>query len=142
MAETPRRYCRNCRQQLQPEEQVCPNCGRPEHETAHVPTPQADVPLSRPQAEADVPLPPPPQAETITETGEVTSAPPREEQAEAPLPQEEQAEKLPRRSARRALRFLLGGIGFFLVLLLASFLLRRWASGTNGKGRRGRLGAS
>src|SRR5215204_6659303 len=128
MAETPKRYCRNCGQQLQPEEQVCPNCGRPEHETAHVPTPQADVPLPPPpRVEADVPLPPPPQAGTITEIGEDTSAPPREEQAEAPLPQEEQAEELPRRSARRALRFLLGGIGFFLVLLLASFLLRRWA---------------
>ena len=50
LAETPERYCRNCGHQLSPEDQFCPNCARPVHETATVPTP-----------EADVPVPPPPQ---------------------------------------------------------------------------------
>ncbi len=95
------RYCSDCGQQLRPEEQVYPNCGRPD--TAHVPTPEADVPLSPPpQAEADVPLPPPPQAEadvppsplTQAETGETASPPPREppqEQVEEAPPPQEQA---------------------------------------------------
>ncbi len=45
------RYCRNCGQELKPEDQFCAGCGRSVHVTAHVPTP-----------EADVSLPPPPQA--------------------------------------------------------------------------------
>ena len=57
------RYCRNCGQELQPEDQFCRNCGRPVHATAHVPAP-----------EADVPVPPPPQAED-------RSAPPQAPQA-------------------------------------------------------------
>ena len=44
------RYCRNCGQELRPEEWFCTSCGRGVYETAHVPTP-----------EADVPVPPPPQ---------------------------------------------------------------------------------
>jgi len=43
------RYCRNCGHELRSEDRFCPNCGEPTHETAHVPTPEADV---------EVPLPP------------------------------------------------------------------------------------
>jgi hypothetical protein len=50
VAEAPDRFCRNCGHELSPEDQFCPNCARPVHETATVPTP-----------EADVPVPPPPQ---------------------------------------------------------------------------------
>ena len=52
MAETPARYCSNCGQELgDPGQQFCPNCGSPVHRTAHVPTPEADVPVSpAPQA--------------------------------------------------------------------------------------------
>ena len=50
MAEAPSRYCRNCGNELSPEDQFCPNCGTPVHQAARVPTP-----------EADVPVPPPPQ---------------------------------------------------------------------------------
>ncbi|MBA4117051.1 MAG: zinc ribbon domain-containing protein, partial [Rubrobacter sp.] len=52
MAESPARYCSNCGHELNPEDQFCSNCGRPVHQTASVPTP-----------EADVPVPPPPQQE-------------------------------------------------------------------------------
>ncbi len=51
MAETPARYCRNCGNELSPEDQFCQNCGTPVHLAARIPTP-----------EADVPVPPPPQA--------------------------------------------------------------------------------
>jgi hypothetical protein len=44
------RYCTNCGAVLGEEARFCPNCGRPAHQTASVPTP-----------EADVPVPPPPQ---------------------------------------------------------------------------------
>ena len=50
MVEQPARYCSNCGHELQLGDQFCPNCGTPVHRAAHVPTP-----------EADVPLPPPPQ---------------------------------------------------------------------------------
>jgi hypothetical protein len=33
----------NCGQELSPDTQFCPNCGRPAHETARVSTPEADV---------------------------------------------------------------------------------------------------
>ncbi len=45
MAETPGRYCSNCGQELGDAGQFCPNCGSPVHRTAHVPTPEADVPV-------------------------------------------------------------------------------------------------
>jgi hypothetical protein len=51
VAETPVRYCSNCGHELSPEDQFCSNCGQPVHRAAHVPTPDADVPV-----------PPPPQA--------------------------------------------------------------------------------
>ena len=117
MAEAPERYCGNCGQQLQPEEQVCPNCGRLGHETAHVPTP-----------EADVPLPPPPQAET-----EETASPPPQERVEAPPPQEQAG--VPPQGSSREVRLLVGGIGALLLVLL---LLRRRPVGIRGRRRRGR----
>ena len=50
MAEAPDRYCSNCGRELSTEDRFCPNCGRPVHQTATVPTP-----------EAEVSVPPPPQ---------------------------------------------------------------------------------
>jgi hypothetical protein len=53
------RYCGNCGHELREENRFCPNCGRPVHETAHVPTPEADVPVPPPlQAEGTVESPP------------------------------------------------------------------------------------
>ncbi len=37
------RYCANCGQELSLDYRFCPGCGRPVHETAVVPTPEADV---------------------------------------------------------------------------------------------------
>jgi len=65
MAETQSRYCSNCGQELGDEAvQFCPNCGRPTHATAHVPTPEADVPVPPPpgQQAAGGTTPPPQQA--------------------------------------------------------------------------------
>ena len=45
MAETPGRYCSKCGQELGDAGQFCPNCGSPIHRTAHMPTPEADVPV-------------------------------------------------------------------------------------------------
>ena len=42
------RYCSNCGHELSEDSRFCPNCGRPVHETAHVPTPEADVPVPPP----------------------------------------------------------------------------------------------
>ena len=42
------RYCRNCGHELGSEDRFCPNCGRAASETAHVPTPEADVPVPPP----------------------------------------------------------------------------------------------
>ena len=65
------RYCRNCGHQLGLEERSCPMCGRDAHETAHVPTSEANV-LVPPQAD-------PPSARTAlpqTETLRLRSATP------------------------------------------------------------------
>jgi Glucodextranase, domain B/Domain of unknown function (DUF4352)/zinc-ribbon domain len=67
MAEIPARYCGNCGNELAPEDQFCQNCGRPVHQTASVPTP-----------EADVPVPPPPQQEAGTQPLEQADAQPRQ----------------------------------------------------------------
>jgi hypothetical protein len=61
MAGTPDRYCGNCGNELDPEDQFCQNCGRPVHRTAQLPTP-----------ETDVPVPPPPPSPQVWET---TSSP-------------------------------------------------------------------
>jgi hypothetical protein len=50
------RYCSNCGHELADDDRFCPNCGNPVHETAHVPTPEADRPV----------LPIPPAAERNT----------------------------------------------------------------------------
>jgi hypothetical protein len=42
-----RRYCTNCGHQLAESDRFCANCGKPVHETAHVPTPEADTPVPR-----------------------------------------------------------------------------------------------
>ncbi len=42
------RYCGNCGQELSSDHRFCPGCGRPVHETAIVPTPEADVPVPPP----------------------------------------------------------------------------------------------
>ncbi len=39
------RFCRNCGQELRPEDRFCTGCGRAVHGTAHVPTPEAYVPV-------------------------------------------------------------------------------------------------
>jgi hypothetical protein len=106
------RYCSNCGQQLLLEEQFCPNCGRPAHETAHVPTP-----------EADVPLPPPPQAETggiASPPPEQAGAPPPQGQPEVPPSQEQvEAPSQGSQGRSRAVRSLVeGGIGALLLLVL------------------------
>jgi hypothetical protein len=36
------RFCGNCGHELRPENQFCPNCAQPVHETAQVPTPESD----------------------------------------------------------------------------------------------------
>lgn len=42
------RYCGNCGYALRQDDRFCPNCGRPVHESARVPTPEADVPIPPP----------------------------------------------------------------------------------------------
>ncbi len=37
------RYCTNCGAELRQDDSICGNCGRPVHEVAAVPTPEADV---------------------------------------------------------------------------------------------------
>ncbi len=82
------RYCTNCGAELREEDQFCPSCGRPVHETAAVSTP-----------EADVPVPPPP-----SQGNEATDAP--------------RAEPPPQRStANRLLLFGCLGLGLIAVLL-------------------------
>jgi uncharacterized membrane protein YvbJ len=55
---TEQRYCTNCGHQLGLNESFCQNCGRPTHETAQIPTPQANVPT-----------PPPPQQSGYQRSG-------------------------------------------------------------------------
>src|SRR5215204_2927660 len=45
MAEAPERYCSKCGHKLSLQDQLCPNCGRPVHQTARLPTPEADLPV-------------------------------------------------------------------------------------------------
>jgi hypothetical protein len=51
------RYCGNCGAALGQNDRFCPSCGRPVHETASVPTPEADVGVPPPRS-----APPPMQA--------------------------------------------------------------------------------
>jgi hypothetical protein len=84
------RYCRNCGHELAEDDRFCPNCGTPIQEAAHVPTP-----------EADVPVPPPPGQQQAGEA--------------APPPQ--QAQAAPRRRST-ASKILIGCAGLFVVLVL------------------------
>ena len=59
VAETPERYCSNCGQELRPQDQFCSNCGQPVHQTARVPTPEADIPVPLPLQAGSTPTPPP-----------------------------------------------------------------------------------
>jgi hypothetical protein len=69
VAEAPARYCSNCGHELGDAAQFCPNCGSPVHRTAHVPTPEADVP---------VPPPPNQQQASGTQSFAPTGAAPRQ----------------------------------------------------------------
>jgi Domain of unknown function (DUF4352)/zinc-ribbon domain len=97
------RYCRNCGQELTEDSRFCPNCGTPIQEAAHVPTP-----------EADVPVPPPPQQQAWETTT------PRPEQA-TPQP--------PGRST--ANRIFVGCAGLVVVLVLFVGCLAVLGSGGN-----------
>ncbi len=81
-------YCRNCGNELRPDDRFCSKCARPVHETAHVPTP-----------EADVPVPPPP---STGQTGATTQVQPGAQS----------------QGRSTASRFLIGCIGVFVVLFL------------------------
>jgi hypothetical protein len=39
------RFCGECGNELRPEDRFCPGCGKPVHETAVAPTPEAAVPV-------------------------------------------------------------------------------------------------
>jgi hypothetical protein len=49
-------YCRTCGHELGDDDRFCPNCGRPVDQTASVPTPEADVPVSPPPQQDNSPL--------------------------------------------------------------------------------------
>ena len=60
------RYCTNCGHELAEDGRFCPNCGRPLHQTAQVPTPEADVPVPPPpQQQVWATTTPPPQANAL-----------------------------------------------------------------------------
>ncbi len=104
------RYCRSCGQELKPEDQFCAGCGRPVHTTAHVPTP-----------EADVPFPPPQQAEVG----------PQSQQQQ--YPHDAQAHSKARGSG-------LAMLGVFLVLLIVESMQNGTAMTNPGKDFAFRLG--
>jgi hypothetical protein len=60
------RFCRNCGHELAEGDRFCPNCGTPVREAAHVPAP-----------EADVPVPPPPGQQQAGQTAPQQAAAPR-----------------------------------------------------------------
>jgi hypothetical protein len=56
----------NCGHELAEDDRFCPNCGRPVHQTAQVPTPEADVPVPPPpQQQVWATATPPPQANAL-----------------------------------------------------------------------------
>ena len=62
------RYCSNCGHELAQDDRLCPKCGSPVHQTAQVPTPEADVPVPPPpRQQAGESTPPPPQEEAATQ---------------------------------------------------------------------------
>ena len=66
------RYCRNCGHELGSDDQFCANCGRPVHQTAHVPTPEADVPVPPPPQPTGGTAPPQAGASTQEQAGAQT----------------------------------------------------------------------
>jgi hypothetical protein len=74
MSEAPARYCGTCGNELDPEDRFCPSCGRPAHQTASVPTP-----------EADVPVPPPPRAGGAGGDGAAAAGAPTQESGDRGL---------------------------------------------------------
>jgi hypothetical protein len=54
------RYCRNCGHELSETDRFCPNCASPVQDVAHVPTPEADVPVPPPPQQAGGTTQPPP----------------------------------------------------------------------------------
>ncbi len=107
MAEAPPRYCTNCGHELRSEDQFCANCGTPVHRAAHVPTP-----------EADVPVPPPPQQ------GGGTAPPPPQQQAASPAQG--------RSVGRILLLGCLGVAGLFFLLIIAGVLAAGGGGGGGG----------
>jgi hypothetical protein len=69
------RYCTNCGQELQPEDQFCGNCGRPVRTTAHVPTPESDVPVPPPPQQAEARFVPSQASQTQSSQEQGRSAP-------------------------------------------------------------------
>src|SRR5215212_10000309 len=110
MAEEPKRYCRNCGHELDPEDQFCQNCGTPVHRAARVPTP-----------EADVPVPPPPQAGGAG-GGDAAAAPPPQQAEES------------QRSWPRQHPLLTGCLGLIALFLLFIVALVAAAGGGGGGG--------
>jgi zinc-ribbon domain len=47
------RYCRNCGHELGETDRFCPNCASPVQDVAHVPTPEADVPVPLPHCQSN-----------------------------------------------------------------------------------------
>ena len=60
------RHCSHCGHELAEDDQFCPNCEKPVHEVAHVPTPDADVPVPPQQSGGAVP---PQQGAAASSTG-------------------------------------------------------------------------
>jgi zinc-ribbon domain len=63
------RYCSHCGYALPDDSRFCPNCGKPTQTTAHVPTPEADVPVPPPPGQRawGTATPPPGQAYALTQ---------------------------------------------------------------------------
>ena len=98
------RYCRNCGQELAEDDRFCPKCGRSVHQTAQVPTPEADAPV------------PPPSQQQVWETA---TLPPR------------QANALPWRRST-AIKFSIGAAIVLVVLALLGAIIM--AFGVAGSG--------
>jgi len=68
------RYCRNCGHELSETDRFCPNCASPVQDVAHVPTPEADVPVPPPPQQAGGTTQPPPQQATAQPQGRSTAS--------------------------------------------------------------------
>lgn len=68
------RYCRNCGHELGETDRFCPNCASPVQDVAHVPTPEADVPVPPPPQQAGGTSQPPPQQAAAQPQGRSTAS--------------------------------------------------------------------